>query len=247
MYHPGRMPHVTLVFRNGSPQLLSASRDDIKLGLLYYMHYHLYPAWGVSCGVHFGEPSGDTWELYFLDDADQATVLGLHDVDPADGLPRGFVNLSECQRLAVHPFTVACHELAEMLTDPMGHVAVQSPRGRWAALEICDPVQGETFPIMGLPAADFCWPGWFGLPQTDPHRYDECGRCAQPWEILPGGYLPVQQNGAWTNLFGSPQREALFAQEDRRLHRTERRSRRPDLTALAWNVRSLSHESIVQG
>jgi hypothetical protein len=213
-------PTVNLVIAAQTP--LGCSPDDLLRSLDGYVRDHLGPAWGVGAQLRLAEQA-EGWTLYLIDDADQAGALGYHD-DPG-GLPRGFVGVRDCLRHGEAVCAVASHELAELLCDPAGNLAVMTPRGRFAALEVCDPVERLTFDVRGLPCSDFVYPAWFGLP-GDGARYDHLGVCSQPWEVLSGGYIPVCEAGRWSNVFGSLAAGERFTAKDRRLHRTERRGRR---------------------
>lgn len=215
------IPRINLV--NRSSIAFGLSPTDLLHVLKEYVNRHVGPIWDVEADLRLGEP-GAGWELWLIDDADQPDVLGYHDLE-ADGMPRCFVSVRECLRYGEPVSVVASHELAEMLVNPTMNLGAFSPRGRWLALEVCDPIGSHTFEIAGgVPVADFCYPAWFGLPGGP--LCDHMGECRMPYEVLASGYIPYFQNGQWDNLFGSPVAKRAYSEEDRRLHRTERLSQR---------------------
>lgn len=215
-------PTVTIVVAATLP--LGASPEQLLACARAYVGEHLGRVWPVACELSLAaSPAAGAWPLYLVDDAGQAGALGFHDDE--EGRPGGYVQVRECLRHGSAVSEVLTHELAELLCDPSGSLAVLTPRGRFAALEVCDPVERELFAVEGLPASDFVYPSWFGLAAGPQDRFDHLGRVRQPWEVLPGGYVPVCEAGRWSNVFGSLEAQESFGREDRRLHRTERRGR----------------------
>lgn len=195
--------------------------DDLAGALESYVHHFLRPRWAVACRVVPTDEPFD-WNLYLVKNVERCECLGFHERNDW-GVPHGFVNVSECERFGWPISAVASHELAEMLVDPVGNLGAFTPRGRWVALEICDPVQGEWFQYEGFQMSNFVTPAWFAQPSL--HDYDMLETLDAPWQLLESGYIPYFENGVWQNLYGSLSRWDRFHREDRRLHRTERRSR----------------------
>jgi hypothetical protein len=160
-----------------------------------------------------------TWALVFTDDADQANALGYHESTP-DELPLGHVFVRTSVNDNVYPSVSASHELAEMLVDPGCNLGAFTPRGRWVALEVCDPVESYAFPINGIPLSNYVYPAWFGYPGN---KFDAMNLCTDAFHVKPGGYIPIWQNGRWSNLFGSASRQERYLAQDRRGHRPQRR------------------------
>jgi len=215
------IPTIACIFRHTTT--LDCDRAALLAGLQTYVDEHLGPVWlkGARVVLKAGADEGD-WPLYFLDDADQAGALGYH-TDP-DGAgpkpPMGFVFV----RTAIvdgNPVSfVASHELAEMLVDPGCNLGALTPRGRWAALEVCDPVEREGFILGGLIMANFVYPAWFGQPGS---RFDHGNTCQHAYEIRPGGYLPVWLGGRWMEVFADGPGAIYHAARDKRLRRSGRR------------------------
>lgn len=191
---------------------------ELAQALTSYTFNYLYPSWQVCAQVQPEDKPGD-WNLYILANADQCACLGIHQVN-SFGIPQAFVNVAECRRFGWPISAVASHELAELITNPAGNAGYRSPSGTWAAMEIADPCQGYTFLHQGFAMADFVTPAWFGQPIGE--NFDLMQRIPSAWELAPGGYLPVYEQGEWSNVWGSLARHELYNREDRRLHRTER-------------------------
>ncbi|HZT79618.1 MAG TPA: hypothetical protein VFA26_05335 [Gemmataceae bacterium] len=215
------MATISLVFRQSTP--LGVEPAVLKDVLQRYADLVGVP-WGVSCQVVVGEQPG-AWPLYFLDDAGQDGVLGEHDDPDAEGPrpPEGFVYVRTARQYGEPVSVVAGHELAELLVDPATNLAALSPRERWVALEVCDPVQAHTFTVGGLAVPDFVLPAWFGGPGS---RFDHLGHCTAAWQLLPGGYVLFQQNGRWSQLFADEQARARFQRRAGRFRRPARRIRK---------------------
>lgn len=187
------------------------------------------PVWGTPAKLVVAKDFlPGAWAVEFLDDADAEGALGYHDLTP-DGLPLSKVfvrtTLADGGKVSV----TACHELAEMLVDPAINLCSTAPDQRFYAYETCDAVEEETFDLDGVTLSDFVHPAWFeGFHAPGSTRFDHLGKVGRPFEILSGGYMPVFQNGEWTQIFGSDEKAGRFAREDRRGHRTELRGVPPD-------------------
>jgi len=217
-------PTITVVFQH----TVSLGVDSSALvdALQKYIDEQLAPQWAVHANLVMSGPSipKGAWALCFADDSDQAGALGYHELEGL--VPCGFVFVRSAASAGVSVSETASHELAELLLDPAANLAALSPRGHLVAREICDPVQGPTITVNGLPMADFVLPSWYGAGSAP---YDLTGACQQPWEVLPGGYVPVWDGLTWTQLFGSHDAKLAFQKRGGGdpLRRTERRSRPP--------------------
>ena len=112
--------------------------------------------WGTACKlVSTSDVPANGWAMILLDDADQADALGYHDLSPA-GMPYSRVFVKTLQQNGEHVVTTFTHELAEMLIDPYCTTMKVDPRtGDVYPYETADAVEGDTFPVGGLPATDF--------------------------------------------------------------------------------------------
>jgi hypothetical protein len=183
------------------------------------------PIWGTYAQLSFvgkGQTAPATsWWLTVLDNSDQAGALGYHDTTPA-GLPSGKVfaqtDLTYGYKLSV----TLSHEVLEMLADPwiFSTVVVNFTVGgvvgpTLMALEVCDAVEDDAlgYDINGITVSDFQTPSWFDSMGT---KYDFCGHCTAPLQILAGGYMgvmPFSSPHGWSQVAaeGVPHRSANAA------------------------------------
>lgn len=118
----------------------------------------------------------------------------------------------------------ATHEGAEMAVDPACAAWRPMPDGFAVALEVCDPVQGDAYPIdvelgrLGIQrtimASNWVYPAWF----TDgaPGPYDRMGLCTRPFEVRPGGYIIVRDaSGHQGERFARSAPFVRFGEDDR--------------------------------
>jgi hypothetical protein len=229
----------TIACFNRAKTPLGTDFDALIHALQAYVTNHVAPAWGTHARlVKSADFIKYAWAMVFLDDADAPGALAYHDLTP-DGLPQAKVFV---RTTLANNETVSCaasHELVEMLVDPAVNLLCLGPDTTAAyAYESADPVEELTFPVNGIPMSDFVYPEYFEAfrwPGTV--RFDHLGNVRRPFEILPGGYQSVFKDGAWTEYFGSTSKRDRFTAEDRRGHRSERRTliapKRADVEAIA--------------
>src|SRR5205823_5958794 len=106
--------------------------------------------------------------------------------------PCGFVFVRRCLEAGDAWQSVASHELLEMLADPLVNLAAEGVRDGAPALyavEVCDPVGGDSYDVAGVPVANFVLPTWFlAAPLPDNTLVDFLGRLADPFTLSPAGY-----------------------------------------------------------
>lgn len=176
------------------------------------------PCWGLSCKLDIQTaPRAGVWRLIFLDDADQADALGYHELTP-DGLPQGKVFVRTTLKDKQKPTVTASHELLEMLGDPkIDQVAQRFFVDRTYALENCDAVEEFEYLIDGISVSNFQLPRWFGMSISSlvgasraQGAFDFMGKCGRPWQILPGGYMSIKEDGGWSQVFASVRGASAF-------------------------------------
>ncbi len=57
-------------------------------------------------------------------------------------------------------------------------------------------------------------------------QFDYLKLVDRPFKLLKGGYQSIFKSGKWSEVFASKAKEARFAKEDRRGHRTELRKQK---------------------
>lgn len=173
----------------------------------------LAPAWGTWGEVDVFSPNSipaKRMVLGIFDTADQAYVLGYHDITP-DGLPVGkvFVETSRANNASVS--VVTSHELCEMVVNPFINRMIPDPRHpfRFWISEVCDPVEADAdgYEIDGVLVSNFVYPSYFN-DLAGP--WDQAGLLTGPMPTLrPGGYLSYMENGLWYQIYGKNRHAAV--------------------------------------
>ena len=128
--------------------------------------------------------------------------------------------------LAAHEVVsvTACHELFEMVIDPIANLWALADDGTEYAYEMCDPVEEDTFVVDGIEMSNFVHPSWFEPFKHPPGtKFDHLGRLSKPFSMTKGGYVITMKSGKVKEVFGSKAKERRFKQEDRTGHRSEYR------------------------
>lgn len=218
---------------NDSNVLTDAQVSQAVAPLQKQVTDHAGPAWGISATLRFipkgSTPNPDEWWLAVLDDSDQAGALGYHDLTD-QGLPLSKV-FAKSDMTFGDSWTVTCsHELLEMLVDPNINLTVldQDDKGaRLYAYEVCDACEADQFgyEIDGIQVSDFVYPAWFeSFRAKGSAQFDYRGKIQEPFELLPGGYIGVNEIGSmlgWTqvtadNKFNARARAPVGSRRERR-------------------------------
>lgn len=224
--------------QGGKPRIACINKATVDLGVNFdaltaalqkcYDQFFA-PVWGYPVELYNvpagGEAQPNEWQFLYLDTADQAGALGYHDLT-VNGQPvsKVFVKttIADGQKVSV----TACHELFEMVIDPLANLWAEAPNGSEFAYEMSDAVEEDTFQVDGIDMSNFVHPAWFE-PFDHPLgvRYDHLGLLQSPFTMTKGGYVIQKVNGHVRELFGSKVKQARFAKEDRRGHRSEHRKK----------------------
>ena len=166
-------------------------------------------AWGVDpTPVAFyatadGLPAVECRIMLIVDQIDVPGAAGYHDDD------LGVIFGRVLNQGPVDTCVTLSHECLEMLIDPTCTEWRSFGGGRQVALEVCDPVQADTYAVQAEVAGDsrqmllsnYVTPRWF-----DPAGvglFDRLGRLQAPLSMSSGGYLILREkDGEWINVFG---------------------------------------------
>ena len=99
-----------------------------------------------------------------------------------------------------------CHEIFEMINNPMLNVWWQRPNQSLVPAETVDPVQGNVIPItvggVTVYLSDYILPEWSN-PQSKRGPYNYLNTLSKPFQVAKGGYVIVLASGKYSYVFGS--------------------------------------------
>lgn len=154
------------------------------------------PVWGVSGTLYYGTASPGAWQFTLADAIDDAAALGYHVDD--NGVVSAIIDVAACRDCGDDWRQCLSHEVLEALADPQ---CERMAPDNVTIVEVCDPVEGDSYQVDGVPVSNFATPSYFGFDQGS--RYDHLGyltgRCP---DLRPGGYIEQLVNGAWQEQLG---------------------------------------------
>ena len=217
---------VTIACMNKATVDLGVPFERLTAALQKCYDEHFLPVWGYPVKLYNTKVAKHSdWQFVYFDDADTAGALGYHDLTK-DGQPisKIFVKTTLADNQVVS--VTACHELFEMVIDPIANLWAEAADGTEYAYEMCDPVEEDTFLVDGIEMSNFVHPSWFE-PFKHPSgtKFDHLGLLKKPFSMTKGGYVIIKKKGKVSEHFGSKAKEKRFAKEDRCGHRSE--SRKP--------------------
>lgn len=158
--------------------------------------------WNLDAVVYLAgsDPPPTTRRLYLWNDATSPQVtsgLGVHD-DRGDG----HVFVDNARRRG-RPWTVlGSHELIEMLVNPdLNAYRLRASADEFWAVEPCDPVEGQTYDVLGVSVANFVYPAYYD--EDAPGPYDHLRKITTPYQLATMGYADVVRAvGGRRTLYG---------------------------------------------
>jgi hypothetical protein len=215
-------------------QSTSVTNADVNImceALQIQFNLHVASAWNqksptVKFYSSITSVPGYAWVISVLDNPDVANALGYHDEtnDKVDGfifcqpvLQNGGVVLYDAtnpQNVSVA--SVLSHEAIEMFGDRFANFWADGPNVIASdgytyseyALELCDPVEGNSYVVnvgaTPVSMSNFIFPSWFNPEATDPVNmpFDYLHLLSLPFSMTTGGYMIVQQAGQAQQIFG---------------------------------------------
>jgi hypothetical protein len=216
----------TILCINKATMGLGVDFDALVAAMQAFVDDHVAPVWGTPAKlVKSTHMLPDHWSMVFLDHADHAHALAVHDLTP-DGMPLARVFVGTTLKHNELVSVSASHELVEMLVDPSINLVTMHPHSKLIyGYESADPVEEMSFLIDGIAMTNFVYPTYFeSFHKRRSVQFDHLNALTAPFEIHAGGYQGVYKGGKWVALFGSPEKKKRFAHEDRRGHRSEQRA-----------------------
>ena len=215
---------VTIACINRATVELGVPLDRLTAALQHCFDQYFLPVWGYPVRLYTATaPKPSDWQLVYFDTADQAGALGYHELT-RDGQPVAKIFVETTLAVKELVSVTACHELFEMVIDPIANLWAQAKDGTEYAYEMCDPVEEDTFLVDGIAMSNFLHPAWFEPFDHPPGtKFDHLGVLKEPFSMAKGGYVIVKKRGKVSEVFGSAAKAKRFAQENRRGHRSEYR------------------------
>lgn len=227
----GQGGSVSIACINKATVDLGVPFDKLTATLQKCFDEHFLPVWGYPVKLYNTDaPKPSDWQFVYLNDADTAGALGYHELTH-DGQPISKVFVQTTLAVNELVSVTACHELFEMVIDPLANLWAEAPDGTEYAYEMSDPVEQDTFLVDGIEMSNFVHPSWFEPFKHPPGtKFDHLGLLKKPFSMTKGGYVIVKKKGKVTQEYGSKAKEKRFAKEDRRDHRSEYRKAKGLLT-----------------
>lgn len=185
----------------GSPQFV----ERLAQAVTRQVKEDFAPAWGLQpipvIAVADGQPVPSRAALVCLVDRirDVAGAVGRHTMSDA-GTATGLVAVESIQRLggaltSGHDSVSSAlsHEVLELIVNPAVNFWADECQERQVALEVCDPVAGDSYEIELSPGerisvSNFVLPSWFN-PCAAGHKFDHLGLLSRPFEHRTTGYV----------------------------------------------------------
>lgn len=204
----GRGGPIRIAIVNAATRPLGCDPSALVNALTVQAVRDFAPAWGMlppTLALMAEAPPG-WWSLTLNDRSDISAALGYHLVNE-HGMPAGFASVEDAERSGSPFSTVVSHELLEMLGDPGIQIWAKGPEGdvnAFYAYETADAVQGDWYEIDGVSVSNFVFPNWFEeFAPPESAFFDHMGLCKRPFQIRPGGYMPVYRDGrGYDQVFG---------------------------------------------
>jgi hypothetical protein len=246
----GATIHVSII--NESTVLTDAEIPPVMAALQKQVSGDFRPVWGVDAELKIvakgTQPPAESWWLVLLDDSDQASALGYHDLTP-EGLPIGKVFAGSDLKAGTAWTVTASHELLEMLADPNVNLTVfvqnSTSAGVLYAYEICDACEDDSYSyeIDNVRVSDFVYPPWFESFRSEGStQFDRMNKIQNPLQLLTGGYIGVfnvASGTGWQQLTAE-KRPTNLRSRGAVGSRRERRGTPPDLWVTSLPVRKVA-------
>ena len=179
--------------------LYKADLEPMAAAITRQLVEHFGPAWGIVPPTLSTAPIPGAAQIVLLDNADQADALGYHSETPdGEAYARVFVGPTMAAGEAVS--AVVSHEALELVADATCNLWADGPDAQYA-LEVCDPVEADTYGIDGVLVSNFVTPSYFDA-SAKSARYDYLGTLGYPFSMSPGGYLIRRVGDAVANVYG---------------------------------------------
>lgn len=199
------MPDPIISIVNASNILPNEALAQFAQDIQLQIDQDFYPIWGKRAEITFtprhGHPPRGSWPIYINRHSTDPDALGWHSVEGTKIMGR--VYAGDCLKYGISPSVDLSHEVLEILGDPDCKQTMQLPDGRLAALEMCDPVEADSYGYMKgkTLVSDFILPPYFH-PGAGATRFDFTSKLSGPCPTLgEGGYQSLYEKGQWVSVF----------------------------------------------
>ncbi len=206
-------PLIQISVINESTVLSDTDVAPVVAALQKQISNDFLPTWGTDAELIIvpkgTQPVSGSWWLTLLDDSDQASALGYHDLT-TEGLPIGKVFAASDLKAGTSWTVTASHELLEMLGDPNINLTVfiqnSNTAGILYAYEVCDACEDDSlgYQIDNILVSDFVYPAWFeGFRAEASTQFDRMNKIQNPLQLLAGGYIGtfnVNSGSGWQQM-----------------------------------------------
>jgi hypothetical protein len=186
---------------------------------------HVAPAWHQKSATvrpytNTAQIPGYAWIVNLLDNSTQAGALGYHSIDndKIDAFIFASPVLSNSGVVLYDPSnpqntsvsSVLSHEVLEMFGDRFANFWADGPavsQGSEYALELCDPVENDSYAIDAngamVSVSNFVFPAYFNYQATVKNNFpfDYLHKLQAPFGMTAGGYLIVRKAGVASQIF----------------------------------------------
>lgn len=201
----------TLAIVNASPVFTDREIMAILPAMQLQLDRDFYPAWRNHVPEvkitfvpweRFQNLAADAWAIFINRHSKDDSMLGYHSVE--GGRVYGRVYVGDIRRMNLEWTVTLSHEILELIADPSAETVYQMADGRFAGVEVCDPVEADAqaYAIDGVLVSNFVYPAYFSN-LIRGGRYDHCGFLSGACpELTEGGYLPIRDHaGNWSSIY----------------------------------------------
>lgn len=223
---------------NHSTEITDFDAQTMARACAYQMQMHVAPAWdrNPASVIFYADeksvPPG-THVIGLFDDSDQPGALGWHTEDAGEAIyGRVFCrpvlqNGGDALTKELSVASVLSHEVIEMFGDPNVNLWADDERGRSHAVELCDPVEANSYAVAvdttQVTVSNFVFPAWFDVRAKSTDQFDWLKKVRRPFTLTHGGYEVYRAEGQEQQRFGEEYPEWRKATKNHALARTAKR------------------------
>jgi hypothetical protein len=223
---------------NHSTLVSAADVQTMARACATQMQLHAAPLWDriPASVIFYGSDSVVPPGAHIIgvfDDDTQPGALGWHTEDAGEAIyGRVFAhpvlqNGGDALTKQLSVASVLSHEVLEMFGDPDVNLWADDGRGILHALELCDAVEADSYPITvdttAVTVSNFLTPAWFDSRARAGDQFDYMRRVSRPFTLSRGGYEVYRQGGQERTRFGEEYPEWKQGMKDTPLSRTAKR------------------------